>query len=311
MSVRPSIPRTPAQVTLRVVSVVMGLLGALVLLGAVLVFVNRDVLGAPEDSLWTVFTYGGIILGAAGLLLLTAWLGLRAADDSSRVAPYRSLCYFVGLVLLVAIVWGWGMGTFILFNPVVLASTVTYVIVCSQLADKVADEHERGVRGEVFMRTGSQRTLHLLAEVILVKGVIVGVFVGVVGAAAAASQNGMGTGASAAQAMADQLGLAGDNFAPALAGGVATAAVNVAIGMLGIWGANRPARITPFFVWAAAAFAFDVAKVVAGIVAAGSLDALGLDVLVDLLYAGACVYLAWKIRKQPPELTDEKLLAAQ
>ncbi len=298
MSVRPSIPRTPAQVTLRVVSVVMGLLGALVLLGGVLVFVNRDLLGVPADSLWTVFTYGGIILGAAGLLLLTAWLGLRAADDSSRVTPYRNLCYFVGLVLLVAIVWGWGMGMFILFNPVVLASTVTYVIICSQLADKVADEHERGVRGEVFMRTGSQRTLHLMAEVILVKGVIVGIFVGVVAIATAASGSGAAGDLSAARALADQIGLSGENFAPAVAGGLATAAVNVAVGMLGIWGSNRPEKILPFFAWAVAAFAFGLVKVVADVVARGVLGTLGIDVLVDLLYTGACVYLAWHIRNQ-------------
>ena len=139
--VRPSIPRTPAQVTLRVVSAIMALLGVLVVVGAALVFLNRDQLGLAEESMWTVLTYGGIILIAAGLLLLTAWLGFRAADDSSRVGPYRFLCYFVGLVVLVAIVWGWGMGMFLLFNPVVLASTVTYVLVCSQLADKVAEEH--------------------------------------------------------------------------------------------------------------------------------------------------------------------------
>ena len=177
--VRPSIPRTPAQVTLRVVSAIMALLGVLVVVGAALVFLNRDQLGLAEESMWTVLTYGGIILIAAGLLLLTAWLGFRAADDSSRVGPYRFLCYFVGLVVLVAIVWGWGMGMFLLFNPVVLASTVTYVLVCSQLADKVAEEHEAGVKGEVFLRTGRQRTLHLLAEVVLVKGAILGVVVAV------------------------------------------------------------------------------------------------------------------------------------
>ena len=100
--VRPSVPRTPAQVTLRVVSAIMAILGGLVVLGAALVFLNRDQLGLAEQGMWTVLTYGGIILAAAALLLLTAWLGLRAADDSSRVGPYRFLCYFVGLVVLVA-----------------------------------------------------------------------------------------------------------------------------------------------------------------------------------------------------------------
>jgi len=39
---------------------------------------------------------------------VTSRLGLRAARDSAKVGPYRFLCYLVGLVTLVAIVWGWG-----------------------------------------------------------------------------------------------------------------------------------------------------------------------------------------------------------
>ena len=205
--VRPFIPRTPAQVTLRVVSAIMALLGGLVVVGAALVFLNRDQLGLAEESMWTVLTYGGIILAAAGLLLLTAWLGFRAADDSSRVGPYRFLCYFVGLMVLMAIVWGWGMGMFLLFNPVVLASTVTYVLVCSQLADKVAEEHEAGVKGEVFLRTGRQRTLHLLAEVVLVKGAILGVVVAVMAVTVFAV-----TDSSAGADLARDLGLEGTDL---------------------------------------------------------------------------------------------------
>ena len=300
--VKPSIPRTPAQVTLRVVSVVMAILGAVVLLGAVLVFWYRDALGLAGESMWTVFTYGGIILAAAVLLLATAWLGLRAADDSSRVGPYRGLCYFVGLVILVAIVWGWGMGMFLLFNPVVLASTVTYVLVCSQLADRVADEHERGVRGEVFLRTGHQRTLHLLAEVVLVKGALVGAGVAAVLVALLAQDAGVSR--SAAGELAGQLGMAGDAFVPAMVGGFATAGVNLALGALGIYGSNRPSKVTPFLAVTGVAFAFDLVKVVAGIVATRSLTSLGIDVILDLLYTGACFYLALQIRRQPAELTQ-------
>ena len=239
--VRPSIPRTPAQVTLRVVSAIMALLGGLVVVGAALVFLNRDQLGLAEESMWTVLTYGGIILAAAGLLLLTAWLGFRAADDSSRVGPYRFLCYFVGLVVLVAIVWGWGMGMFLLFNPVVLASTVTYVLVCSQLADKVAEEHEAGVKGEVFLRTGRQRTLHLLAEVVLVKGAILGVVVAVMAVTVFAV-----TDSSAGADLARDLGLEGSDLVTGVVVGLLTAAANVLVGCLGIWGSNRPQKIVPF-----------------------------------------------------------------
>ena len=304
--VRPSIPRTPAQVTLRVVSAIMALLGALVVVGAALVFLNRDQLGLAEEGMWTVLTYGGIILTAAGLLLLTAWLGFRAADDSSRIGPYRFLCYFVGLVVLVAIVWGWGMGMFLLFNPVVLASTVTYVLVCSQLADKVAEEHEAGVKGEVFLRTGRQRTLHLLAEVILIKGAIFGVVVAVMAIAAFAA-----TGGASGTDLASDLGLSGSDLVLATVAAGVTAAANIIVGTLGIWGSNRPEKIVPFFVIVLVSFAFDVAKTVVSVAVAGGLSAIGVDVLLDLLFTGSCAWLSWKIWKQPRELVDKRLIVEQ
>lgn len=304
--VRPSIPRTPAQVTLRVVSAIMALLGALVVVGAALVFLNRDQLGLAEESMWTVLTYGGIILIAAGLLLLTAWLGFRAADDSSRVGPYRFLCYFVGLVVLVAIVWGWGMGMFLLFNPVVLASTVTYVLVCSQLADKVAEEHEAGVKGEVFLRTGHQRTLHLLAEVILIKGAIFGVVVAVMAIAAFAA-----TGGASGADLASDLGLSGSDLVLATVAAGVTAAANIIVGTLGIWGSNRPEKIVPFFVIVLVSFAYDVFKIVVSVAAAGGLSAIGVDVLLDLLFTGSCAWLSWKIWRQPRELVDKRLIVEQ
>ena len=304
--VRPSIPRTPAQVTLRVVSAIMALLGGLVVVGAALVFLNRDQLGLAEESMWTVLTYGGIILAAAGLLLLTAWLGFRAADDSSRVGPYRFLCYLVGLVVLVAIVWGWGMGMFLLFNPVVLASTVTYVLVCSQLADKVAEEHEAGVKGEVFLRTGRQRTLHLLAEVVLVKGAIFGVVVAVMAIAAFAA-----TGGASGADLASDLGLSGSDLVLATVAAGVTAAANIIVGILGIWGSNRPEKIVPFFVIVLVSFAYDVFKIVVSVAAAGGLSAIGVEVLLDLLFTGSCAWLSWKIWKQPRELVDKRLIVEQ
>lgn len=304
--VRPSIPRTPAQVTLRVVSAIMALLGGLVVVGAALVFLNRDQLGLAEESMWTVLTYGGIILAAAGLLLLTAWLGFRAADDSSRVGPYRFLCYLVGLVVLVAIVWGWGMGMFLLFNPVMLASTVTYVLVCSQLADKVAEEHEAGVKGEVFLRTGRQRTLHLLAEVVLVKGAIFGVVVAVMAIAAFAA-----TGGASGADLASDLGLSGSDLVLATVAAGVTAAANIIVGILGIWGSNRPEKIVPFFVIVLVSFAYDVFKIVVSVAAAGGLSAIGVEVLLDLLFTGSCAWLSWKIWRQPRELVDKRLIVEQ
>lgn len=294
--VHPSIPRTPAQATLRVVSIVMAIIGGVVVLGAGLAFWYRDRLGQSEELAWLAYSYGGIILGAAALLLVTAWLGLRAADDSSRVAPYRNLCYLVGLVILVAVVWGWGMGTFLLFNPLVLISTVTYVIVCSQLADRVAEEHERGVRGEVFLRNGDQRTLHLLSEVILVKGALIGTFVAVM----AVSYFAQGS-----QELAQSLGVTMKSYEQFLIAYGVDAAVNIGVAMLGIWGSNRPEHVTPFLALSGAAFLADVVRVVAGVVTHQELGTASIEVLLDLVYMGACAYLAWKIRRQVRALAAE------
>ncbi len=289
--VKPSIPRTPAQVTLRIVSVVMALLGAVVVLGSVLVFWNRDQLGLADESMWTVFTYGGIILAGAALLLFTAWLGLKAADDSSRVGPYRGLCYAVGLVTLIAIVWGWGMGMFILFNPIVLASTVTYVLICSTLADKVAAEHEAGVTGEVFMRTGRQRTLHLLSEVIVMKGVLLGLWVFGVAIAYYLAENG---GISVSN-----LGLDQRNIGSFMVSNGISAAIDLGAGALGIYGSNRPNKILPFLAINAVAFWVDLVGLAAGIVLHESLDAVSVQGLLDMLYVGACAWLSLKVYKQP------------
>ena len=296
---RPSIPRTPAQATLRLVSVIMGIVGALVALAGVLAIWYCESVGPSDDLAWTAYSYAGIVLGAAVLVLITAWLGLRAADDSSRVGPYRNLCYLVGLETLVAIVWGWGMGTFLLLNPLVLASTVTYVLICSQLADKVAAEHERGVRGEVFLRNGDQRTLHLLAEVIIVKGALVGVFVAVAAVAWFA------TGESE---LAQQLGLAAEQIESGLLANGVAAAIDLGVGSLGIWGSNRPAKVLPFLVVSGVACAADIVRIVAGIVARAGLGASAVEVLLDLAYMGGCAWVAQKVWRQGKETLGEAAL---
>ena len=286
---RPSIPRTPAQATLRLVSTIMGIVGAVVALAGVLAIWYCESRGPSDELAWTAYSYAGIVLGAAALVLITAWLGLRAADDSSRVGPYRNLCYLVGLVTLVAIVWGWGMGTFLLLNPLVLASTVTYVLICSQLADKVASEHEQGVAGEVFMRDGHQRALHVLAEVIVVKGALVGT----VTAVAAVAWFALGDASTA-----EQLGLAASRVDSQLLGSAIDAVVDLAIGMLGIWGSNRPAKIMPFLLLSGLAVAVDLGRIVAGVVIHMELGIPSTQVILDLSYMGACLWLSWKIHRQ-------------
>ncbi|MBM6675948.1 hypothetical protein H6A07_04205 [Olsenella uli] len=293
----PSIPRTPAQAVLRMVSLLMGGIGALALVGGLLVLVPGVIGGA---DFWASVTFGVMILVAAGLLVLTAILGLAASNNSARVGPYRFLCYLVGLAVLVAIVWGWGMGTFILFNPIVLTTTIVYVLICSRLADKVKEEHDKGVSGETFLRSRHQRVLHLLSELIVLKGVLTIVVVAVFGAALVVYGEG-----ERAVISGVPVTVTGTLYALLVFGGVAAGA-SVGVGALGIWGSNRPQKVRPFLVVAAIALALDLVQVVGRLLERGVFG-LSFDLLLDVVFMAACVYLAVRIDRQP---TPEELAAA-
>ena len=293
----PSVPRTPTQAVLRMVSLLMGGIGALVLVGGLLVLVP-GVLGGAD--LWASVTFGVMILVVAGLLVLTAALGLAASNNSARVGPYRFLCYLVGLAVLVAIVWGWGMGTFILFNPIVLTTTIVYVLICSRLADKVQEEHDKGVSGETFLRSRHQRVLHLLAELVILKGALTVVVVCVLGAALVVYGEG-----ERAVISGIPVTVTGTLYALVVAGGIA-AGLSIGVGALGIWGSNRPQRIKPFLVVASISLALDLVQAVARVAERGVLN-LSFDLVLDIVFMAACVYLAVRIDRQP---TPEELAAA-
>ncbi|WP_072369474.1 hypothetical protein [Thermophilibacter mediterraneus] len=296
----PSIPRTPAQAVLRIVSILMGVIGAVALVGGVIVLAANVMGRLPGGDIWTVATFGVMIVVASGLLLLTAVLGIMASNNSARVEPYRFLCYLVGLAVLVAIVWGWGMGTFILFNPIVLTTTIVYVLVCSRLADKVKEEHDKGVKGETFLRSRHQRVLHLLSDIIILKGVITLVVVIVLGAALVVYGEG-----ERAVISGVPVTVSGQVFALLVTGGLASG-LNVLAGCLGIRGANRPQKVVPFLVIAALSVAMDLVQVVSALIGRGVMD-VAFDVLLDLLFMGSCLYLAVRVMRQP---TPEELAAA-
>lgn len=292
--VEPSIPRTPTQAVLRIVSIIMLILGGLTLAGGVLAIVSGNALGLASGDLWTSVIFGVIILVAAGLLLLTAVLGLAASNDSANVDRYRFLCYLVGLAVLVAIVWGWGLGTFILFNPLVLATTIVYVLICSTLADKVKEEHDAGVRGETFLRSRHQRTLHLLSEVIILKGALTAVVVVVVAIALLASGEDASIEFSGVSMTLDR------SLLPQLAATTAAAVADLVAGALGIRGSNRPERARPFLVLSMVTLAADVARVAGSVVEHGGLDGVAFDLVLDLLFMGACAWMSVRILRQPP-----------
>lgn len=299
-----SVPQTTAQATLGIVSAVMAILGAVVLLagGMVLFAAITGQADASDSGLtiagitlsgWSPMGLAVVTLAAGALLLVTAWLGFAASRNSGRVGPYRFLCYLVGLVLLVAILWSWGAGTILIFNPIVLSTTITYVVVCSSLADRVQREHDEGVRGESFMLGGHQRALRLISQVIIVTAVLNAVITLIVWYAVSQMDP------SAQVTLAESQLSAGDLAPKALGLGLASAGVNLLVGLLGLRGANRPEKIGPFLLISAISFGYAVVQLVMVVLTTGGLGSVQSSSLTDALLYGACTYLSLKIRRQP------------
>ena len=299
-----SVPQTTAQATLGIVSAVMAILGGVVLLagGLVLVAAITGQADASDSGLtiagvtlsgWSPMGLAIVTLAAGALLLATAWLGFAASRDSGRVGPYRFLCYLVGLVLLVAILWSWGAGTILIFNPIVLSTTITYVVVCSSLADRVQREHDEGVRGESFMLDGHQRALRLISQVIIVTAVLNAVITLIVWYAVSQMDP------SAQVTLAESQLSAGDLAPKALGLGLASAGVNLLVGLLGLRGANQPEKIGPFLLISVISFGYAVVQLVMVILTTGGLGSVQSSSLTDALLYGACTYLSLKIRRQP------------
>lgn len=301
-----SIPQTPAQVTLGVVSAVMAILGGVVLLagGLVLFAAITGQADASDSGLaiagvtlsgWSPMGLAIVTLAAGALLCATAWLGFAASRDSGRVGPYRFLCYLVGLVLLVSILWSWGSGTILIFNPIVLSTTITYVVVCSSLADRVQREHDEGVRGESFLLSGHQRALRLISQVMIVTAILNAVITLIVWYAVSQMDP------TAQVTLAEAQYTAGRLSNIVLGWGLASAAVNLLVGLLGLRGANQPEKIRPFLWVSAISFAYAAVQLVLGIVTSGGMGSVQSSSLTDALFYGACTYLSVKIRRQPQD----------
>lgn len=176
--VKATVPRTPAQHILRIVSIVLIILGTVDVLTTTGSLVSTFMGLQPAVPLERLefsgvyFTFSNnVLLGYVFVLLIgmlqviTSIFGLRAAKDSSKVEPYRFLCYLIGLIILVGILWAWGRGELIILDPFVQLNTIVYVVICSNLADKVKKEHDQGIVGTTYWRSRHQRVLHFFSLV--------------------------------------------------------------------------------------------------------------------------------------------------
>lgn len=265
--------RTQTQVILHVVSIVLTILSLIVGLIGIGVVGAWFAGGAGlVDTDQSTLTGGLLTFAAAVLVLVTGVLGIISSEDYSKVGPYRGLCYSVSLLILLVLIYGWANGTFLLFNPLVLMATTIYVLICSTLADRVQSEYDLGIKGKLITRDATQRTLHFLASIITIEGVMYLVAGGV--AYYVLDQHLLGPDAQGGAV--GLLGLVNPGGTLTLETPTAIALAIVAlgilrlmVGLLGIRGSNHPQRVAPFLAVCLAVSAIQVLSFVASVARAG------------------------------------------
>lgn len=304
--VKASVPRTPTQHILRIVSIVLIILGvADVLTTSASLF--STVMGLqpaiPLEKLefsGVYFTFSNnVLLGYVFVLLIgvlqvvTSVLGLRAAKDSSKVEPYRFLCYLIGLIILVGILWAWGRGDLIILDPFIQLNTIVYVVICSNLADKVKKEHDQGVVGTTYWRSRHQRVLHLFALVsITFSGIalfLVLILLGLHDFSRVVNLPGLTT---VNQFLAQQ--------------GILTiflvtlgAAFSLIAGLLALKGSNDARFIRPYILAVTVIVLFDVARIIFTALTQG-IPAVTSQDIFELVYNASGLYLAIRIEAGLP-----------
>jgi len=304
--VKATIPRTPAQHILRIVSIVLIILGAadvLITLASLFATITGLQPAVPLEKLefsGVYFTFSNnVLLGYVFVLLIgvlqivTSVLGLRAAKDSSKVEPYRFLCYLIGLIILVGILWAWGRGELIILDPFIQLNTIVYVVICSNLADKVKKEHDQGIVGTTYWRSRHQRVLHLFALVTIVfSGIalfLVLILLGLYDLARVVNQLALDT---VNQFLAQQ--------------GILTiflvtlgAAFSLIAGLLALKGSNDARFIRPYILAVTVIVLFDIVRIIFTALTQG-IPAVNSQDIFELTYNIAGLYLAIRIEAGLP-----------
>ena len=304
--VKATIPRTPAQHILRIVSIVLIILGATDVLTTTGSLVSTFMGLQPAVPLERLefsgvyFTFSNnVLLGYVFVLLIgvlqvvTSVLGLRAAKDSSKVEPYRFLCYLIGLLILVGILWAWGRGDLIILDPFIQLNTIVYVVICSNLADKVKKEHDQGVVGTTYWRSRHQRVLHLFALVsIAFSGIalfLVLILLGLHDFSRVVNQPALDT----VNQFLEQQGIL-TIFLVTLG-----AAFSLIAGLLALKGSNDARFIRPYILAVTVIVLFDVARIIFTALTQG-IPAINSQDVFELVYNATGWYLAIRIEAGLP-----------
>ena len=311
--VKATVPRTPAQHILRIVSIVLIILGAADVL-TTLTSLFATIMGlqpaVPLEQLefsGVYFTFSkNVLLGYIFVLLIgvmqivTSVLGLRAAKDSSKVEPYRFLCYLIGLIILVGILWAWGRGELLILDPFVQLNTIVYVVICSNLADKVKKEHDQGVVGTTYWRSRHQRVLHFFALVLIafsgIELFLVLILLGLHDLSRVVNQPVL----AVVNQFLSQQGIL-TIFLVTLG-----AAFSLVVGLLALKGSNDARFIRPYILAVTVIVLFDVARIIFTALTQG-IPAVTSQDIIELTYNVAGLYLAIRIEARLPNSYGQRL----
>lgn len=304
--VKATVPRTPAQHILRIVSIVLIILGvADVLTTSASLFATimglRPALPLEQLELSGVyFTFSNnVLLGYVFVLFIgvlqvvTSICGLRAAKDSSKVEPYRFLCYLIGLIILLGILWAWGRGELIILDPFVQLNTIVYVVICSNLAEKVKKEHDQGIVGTTYWRSRHQRVLHFFALVsIALSGIVlflILILLGLYDLSRVVNQPALAT---VNQVLAQQGILS--IFLITLG-----AVFSLVVGLLALKGSNDARFIRPYILAVTVIVLFDIVRIIFTALTQG-IPAVNSQDIFELTYNITGLYLAIRIEAGLP-----------
>lgn len=304
--VKATVPRTPAQHILRIVSIVLIILGvAGVLTTSASLFATIMGLqpAVPLEQLefsGVYFTFSNnVLLGYVFVLLIgalqvvTSICGLRAAKDSSKVEPYRFLCYLIGLIILLGILWAWGRGELIILDPFVQLNTIVYVVICSNLADKVKKEHDQGIVGTTYWRSRHQRVLHFFALVsIALSGIVLFLILILLGLHDLSRVVNQPALATVNQVLAQQGILS--IFLITLG-----AVFSLVVGLLALKGSNDARFIRPYILAVTVIVLFDIVRIIFTALTQG-IPAVNSQDIFELTYNIAGLYLAIRIEAGLP-----------
>ena len=311
--VKATIPRTPAQHVLRIVSIVLIILGAADVL-TTLTSLFATIMGlqpaVPLEQLefsGVYFTFSkNVLLGYIFVLLIgvmqivTSVLGLRAAKDSSKVEPYRFLCYLIGLIILVGILWAWGRGELLILDPFVQLNTIVYVVICSNLADKVKKEHDQGIVGTTYWRSRHQRVLHFFALVLIafsgIELFLVLILLGLHDLSRVVNQPVL----VVVNQFLSQQGIL-TIFLVTLG-----AAFSLVVGLLALKGSNDARFIRPYILAVTVIVLFDVVRIIFTALTQG-IPAVTSQDIFELTYNIAGLYLAIRIEARLPNSYGQRL----